>query len=81
MRQSRNAGANQDLEQFAFSASHDLQEPLRTMAVYCQLLQTRYSSKLDSEAERLLGRVIEGSHRISELVSDLLAYVRGSVAR
>jgi len=70
--------ANQDLEQFAFSASHDLQEPLRTMAIYSQLLQTRYSTKLDAEAARLLTQVVQGSHRMSELVSDLLAYVQAA---
>jgi light-regulated signal transduction histidine kinase (bacteriophytochrome) len=70
--------ANQDLEQFAFSASHDLQEPLRTMTIYSQLLQRRYGSKLDAEAEGLLNRVVDGSHRMSELVSDLLAYLHAA---
>jgi PAS domain S-box-containing protein len=70
--------ANQDLEQFAFSASHDLQEPLRTMAVHSQLLQRRYASKLDADAEVLIKRVVEGSQRMSEMVSDLLAYLHAA---
>ncbi len=71
--------ANQDLEQFAFSASHDLQEPLRNMSVYCQLLQKRYASKLDGDAEKFLKRIIEGSQRMSNLVTDLLAYMQAAV--
>jgi PAS domain S-box-containing protein len=71
--------ANQDLEQFAFSASHDLQEPLRNVALYSELLQKRYGPKLDAQAEQFLGYVMEGAHRMSSLVSDLLAYVQAAV--
>jgi len=72
--------ANRDLEQFAFSASHDLQEPLRTMALYSQLLDKRYGSMLDGEAGKFLGHIIDGSNRMSSLVSDLLTYVQAAVA-
>lgn len=71
--------ANQDLEQFAFSASHDLQEPLRNVALYSELLQKRYGPKLDAQADQFLGYVMEGAHRMSSLVSDLLAYVQAAV--
>jgi light-regulated signal transduction histidine kinase (bacteriophytochrome) len=71
--------ANQDLEQFAFSASHDLQEPLRNVAIYSELLRKRYAPKLDAEADQFLGYVMEGAHRMSSLVADLLAYVQAAV--
>jgi PAS domain S-box-containing protein len=66
--------ANDALEQFAFSASHDLKEPLRMISVYSQMLQRRYSGKLDAEADRYLGYAVEGARRMEMLVSDLLAY-------
>ncbi len=68
--------ANQDLEQFAYSASHDLQEPLRTVVVYSQLLGKRYSDQLDEEAYSLLTQIVGGAKRMSELLADLLAYTR-----
>ncbi len=70
--------ANQDLEQFAFSASHDLQEPLRNVAIFGQLLQKRYGNKLDAEAEEFVGYIIEGAQRVSLLVTDLLAYTQAA---
>lgn len=70
--------ANQDLEQFAYSASHDLQEPLRNVAIYSQLIAKRYSERLDDEARQFLRFVIEGSQRIGLLVEDLLAYTQAA---
>lgn len=73
--------ANEDLEQFAYSASHDLQEPLRNVAVYSQLLERKYQSKLDKQGEQFLANIIGGAKRMSYLLSDLLAYSRvGSCA-
>ncbi len=71
--------ANQDLEQFAYSASHDLREPIRNVTLYSQLLQRRYSGKLDSDGEQCLDHVIEGSKRINLLVDDLLAYAKAAI--
>ncbi len=66
--------ANENLEQFAFSASHDLKEPLRNVAIYSQLLEKRYSGRLDDEAAHFLRNVVEGAQRMDHLVSDLLTY-------
>ena len=66
--------ANSDLEQFAYSASHDLQEPLRQIAIYSQLLEKRFAATLDGKASQYLGYCIEGAHRMEMLISDLLAY-------
>jgi signal transduction histidine kinase/CheY-like chemotaxis protein len=66
--------ANSDLEQFAYSASHDLKEPLRQVAVYSQLLEKKFASKLDGKAAQYLAYCIEGAHRMEMLISDLLAY-------
>lgn len=66
--------ANSDLEQFAYSASHDLQEPLRQIAIYSQLLERKYASRLDGAAAEYLGFCIEGAQRMEMLISDLLAY-------
>jgi PAS domain S-box-containing protein len=68
--------ANRDLEQFAFSASHDLQEPLRGLKIYSELLARRYSSKLDGQALEFLGHLRAGATRMEVLVSDLLAYTQ-----
>ncbi len=70
--------ANADLEQFAFSASHDLQEPLRMVSVYSQLLQRKLSGKLDSESEVLLRHCMDGAARLDRLIKDLLEYTRAS---
>jgi len=70
--------ANADLEQFAFSASHDLQEPLRMVSVYSQLLQRKLGGKLDAESEVLLRHCIDGAMRLDHLIKDLLEYTRAS---
>jgi PAS domain S-box-containing protein len=66
--------ANADLEQFAYSASHDLQEPLRQVAIYSQLIEKKYGSSLGGKASAYLAYCVEGAHRMELLVSDLLAY-------
>jgi PAS domain S-box-containing protein len=68
--------ANEDLEQFAYSASHDLQEPLRTVSVYSDLLEREYSSRLDGKALTFLHNIAAGSRRMHRLISDLLLYTR-----
>jgi PAS domain S-box-containing protein len=68
--------ANWDLEQFAFAASHDLQEPLRNIIILSQLLNERYGAKLDEEADKFLEIIIEGAQRMGSLVSDLLEYTQ-----
>ena len=66
--------SNDDLSQFAYAASHDLQEPLRMVALYGQLFQKRYAGQLDPEAERSLGFIISGAQRMEMLLRDLLTY-------
>jgi light-regulated signal transduction histidine kinase (bacteriophytochrome) len=68
--------ANKDLEQFAYAASHDLQEPLRMIAIYSELLERRHSENLGAGGKELLGTIREGAHRINDLVRDLLSYTR-----
>lgn len=70
------ARSNRDLEQFAYAASHDLQEPLRMMAAYTQLLEEKYHGKLDEEAEKYTRYIIEGAIRMQALVEALLAFSR-----
>jgi PAS domain S-box-containing protein len=69
---------NKDLEQFAFSASHDLQEPLRSIKIYSELLTRRYASKLDGQALEFLGYLRTGATRMEALVANLLAYTQVS---
>jgi PAS domain S-box-containing protein len=68
--------ANEDLNQFAYSASHDLKEPLRMVSLYTQLLKRRYADQLDEEAMRFIDYSVEGAQRMDRLVSDLLAYTQ-----
>ena len=68
--------ANEALEQFAYAASHDLQEPLRNVAIYAQLLKERYGANLDEEARMFLGTITEGARRMRDLVSGLLEYTQ-----
>ena len=70
--------ANEDLNVFAFSASHDLQEPLRNVSLYSQMLQRRYGGQLDAQSDEFLRHLIEGAGRMSELIRDLLAYIQAS---
>ena len=68
--------SNTALEQFAYAASHDLQEPLRTIRAYAQLLTTQYSGKFDAEADKFLNFISGAAARMGTLVQDLLAYAR-----
>ncbi|MEX2317831.1 MAG: ATP-binding protein [Pirellulales bacterium] len=70
--------SNEELRQFAFVASHDLQEPLRSITSFCNLLEAEYRGRLDEQADNYIDRIVNGAKRMKALVTDLLGYSRVS---
>ena len=72
--------ANDDLQQFAYSASHDLQEPIRNVTIYSEIIGRRYRDLLDDDGRQFLGFLMEGGRRMAMLIHDLLDYTRAGAA-
>jgi PAS domain S-box-containing protein len=73
--------SNKDLEQFAYIASHDLQEPLRTISGFVQLIRERYQDRLDEKANKFIAFIVEATERMHEMIKDMLAFSRIGTSR